>query len=74
MKHNTHTNPDEIEDINEVVKQVVPTAEEFMAGVKRAAQNTMRRFESTKQSINDRTASVGDLNRQSQSLETCFVS
>ena len=63
LKHIIYTNPDEIEDINEVVKQVVPTAEEFMAGVKRAAQNTMRRFESTKQSINDRTASVGDLNR-----------
>ena len=63
LKHIIYTNPDEIEDIDEVVKQVVPTAEEFMAGVKRAAQNTMRRFESTKQSINDRTASVGDLNR-----------
>ena len=45
LKHIIYTNPDEIEDINEVVKQVVPTAEEFMAGVKRAAQNTMRRFE-----------------------------
>ena len=63
LKHIIYTNPDEIEDINEVVKQVVPTAEEFMAGVKRAAQNTMRRFESTRQSINDKTASVGDLNR-----------
>lgn len=63
LKHVIYTNPDEIEDINEVVKQVVPTAEEFMAGVKRAAQNTMRRFESTRQSINDKTASVGDLNR-----------
>ena len=63
LKHIIYTNPDEIEDINEVVKHVVPTAEEFMAGVKRAAQNTMRRFESTRQSINDKTASVGDLNR-----------
>lgn len=63
LKHIIYTNPDEIEDINEVVKQVIPTAEEFMTSVKRASQNIMRRFESTKQNINERNPNLADLNK-----------
>ncbi len=63
LKHIIYTNPDEIEDINEVVKQVIPTAEEFMTSVKRASQNIMRKFESTKQNINERNPNLADLNR-----------
>tara|TARA_S200002703_G_scaffold23931_2_gene20805 strand:+ start:896 stop:2101 length:1206 start_codon:yes stop_codon:yes gene_type:complete len=63
LKHIIYTNPDEIEDINEVVKQVIPTAEEFMTSVKRASQNIMRKFESTKQNINERNPNLADLNK-----------
>jgi len=63
LKHIIYTNPDEIEDINEVVKQVIPTAEEYMTSVKRASQNIMRRFESTKQNINERNPNLADLNK-----------
>jgi MoxR-like ATPase len=62
LKHIIYTNPDEIEDINEVVKQVIPTAEEFMTSVKRASQNIMRKFESTKQNIKE-NPNLADLNR-----------
>lgn len=63
LKHIIYTNPDEIEDINEVVKQVIPTAEEYMTSVKRASQNIMRKFESTKQNINERNPNLADLNK-----------
>jgi MoxR-like ATPase len=63
LKHIIYTNPDEIEDINEVVKHVIPTAEEFMASVKRASQNIMRKFESTKQNVNEKNPNLSDLNR-----------
>ena len=63
LKHIIYTNPDEIEDINEVVKQVIPTAEEFMTSVKRASQNIMRKFESTKQNINEISPNLADLNK-----------
>jgi MoxR-like ATPase len=62
LKHIIYTNPDEIEDINEVVKQVIPTAEEFMTSVKRASQNIMRKFESTKQNIKE-NPNLADLNK-----------
>ena len=61
LRHILYTSPDQIEDINEVVKHVVPTAEEFITSVKRANQNLMRKFENIR-AQNTGTATVSDLN------------
>ena len=61
LRHIIYTSPDQIEDINEVVKHVVPTAEEFITSVKRANQNLMRKFENIR-AQNTGTATVSDLN------------
>ena len=62
LKHIVYTNSDEISDIEEVVKHVVPKPEELLSSLQKASRNMMIKFEGERAKLTDQTLTVSDIN------------